>query len=659
MICVFSGSTLVGSGAVLAAPAPQATAPTPAYPGTADLTALSAQLPDDPVEAVQALVEMIYGADEFQAQVAVGELLLRAGLPLVSIDGPVIGTPDNLVLVDAPIYIELIPDLVRALRRGVFYTPTQLADMFLESEVVSGPLDPMALVAGLGQWGKAPDSPVESLVAGTIVRALAGRRLQVLYDGSDLGSIQLDPLQVILVLAHAISPEAPAVKPTTWVAPPLTVFERLMGVQGVVRAAGVADAGPCDALNNITKPITQQEGNVKWFVKKSLTDEIKRHLNEAQKKIFDASSATLKRFDKGTAILSTLLLLLGATIQVMPDKYDTHFGHVKPSPATHVHVGAVALFDSAIANERVACYGLAGVDVPPSGPMVGFRIRWSMDQPKGGPLGVFLAPIPADKLKLDSCGSCGEVTDSSGSSILELMPPIENVEPPKDAPLLFANVQVTATLDKDEFPFKEADLLSFIDKPMVAIGKKTWDIGLAAIRRIGLPSQSVNISVGYHGSDIYVSKGETPLFLVYWNGSIKMDIYTCNGLGGQWTGNGGIGAATQNALGYWPEIIGVNIPDNVDPFTNDFHFKIDPNKAENTFDITPGVVTGTMRTDILTNSNANHIVNRRLARMVGEVEVLFGGSRLATFTFGASTVYPVYWVPEDPRCPPAGAYFEN
>ena len=329
MIFVFSGGLLAGPGAVLAAPSPDA----PAFPGTADLAALSASLPDDPVEAVHALVELIYSADEFQASVAVGELLRRAGLPLVSIDGPVIGTPDSLVLVDAPIYAELIPDLARTLRRGAFYTPDQLAILLEEVGFNAEPLDRRSLVAALGEWGKASDDPLESLVAGATVRALSGRRLQVLYDGVDLDTIQFDPLQVFLVLAHATSQAATVAKPTSWVVPPLTLFERLMGVQGIAHATGAAEAaGPCDELAKAIKAenpdAAQLRGAAQEGLKKSWVNFIKKGSEVASETLDKA----LTYKDRGTAVLSTLLLLMGATIDVKPDKNATHFSHVDLPP---------------------------------------------------------------------------------------------------------------------------------------------------------------------------------------------------------------------------------------------------------------------------------------------------------------------------------------
>ncbi|HCC79249.1 MAG: hypothetical protein A2X25_15480 [Chloroflexi bacterium GWB2_49_20] len=659
MICVFSGNLLAGPGAVQAASLPAEPASNHVFPTQVDLAILSAQLPDDPVAAVQALVETVFGSDEFQARVAVGELLRRAGLPLVSISGPVTGIPENLVLVDDPVYVELIPDLTRALRRGNFYTPAQLSDLLLAVGFSTEPMDPHALVAGLGQWGKKPGSPPESLIAGATVRALSGRRLQVLYDGADVEAIRFDPLQVMLMLAHATGQAAPLAKPTSWTAPRLNLFERFMGVQGIARAASAAEAaGPCDGLANLTKAENQDQAQVRAIlqdsIKEAWVDFISDRIGETGSKILGAGLASQ---EKGTAVLSALLLLLGATIQVTPDKNATHFGHPS-APAQHVKVESIAYFDSTIAKEKVACYSLAGIDVPPPGPLKDFRIRWSMDQSFGGPAGQFLRPIPADELKLDSCGSCGEVTGDNGRSILELTPPVENTDPPKTTSVLYGNVKVTASLDKDDIPIKLGDFLG-LTNPVAFVAKKTWDLAISAIQKAGLPSQSVNISVGYHGPDIYVSKGETNLFLVYWNGTIKMDIYTCEGLAGNWTGHGGLGAATENFLGSLPEIIGIDIPDTVPDQTQAFHFMINPNAEENVFDITPGVVTGTMRTHILVNSNANIIINRRPARMVGEVEVEFGGSPLATYTFGASTVYPVYWVPEDPRCPSAGAHFEN
>src|SRR5699024_2909721 len=75
----------------------------PLVPDAASLTAVAAQLPPDPVDAAEALVGTIFGADDVAAVAATGELLRRAGLPLVSATGPVVALPDRLTIISDPI----------------------------------------------------------------------------------------------------------------------------------------------------------------------------------------------------------------------------------------------------------------------------------------------------------------------------------------------------------------------------------------------------------------------------------------------------------------------------------------------------------------------------------------------------------------------------
>jgi hypothetical protein len=659
LICILLGGFLPGADSVRAAASSAGIASVPAFPTRSDLAALRAQLPDDPVAAVQALVDMVYGADETKAQTATGELLRRAGLPLVSISGPVIGLPDGLVLRDASIYVELLPDLTQALRRGSFYTPAQLSDLLLEVGLTTEPLDPQAIVAALGQWGKEPGSPLESLVAGATVRALSGRRLQVLYMGADLDTIQFDPLQVMLVLAHATSRAAPLAKPTSWKAPRLGFLMGSMGFPVVALTGWAAEQkGPCDDLAKVMERETQVGDATQEKIKEVLVDELKKGVNEHAVAAFDKGMET---YAKGSAVVSTLLLMMGATIDINDNKGGlTHFAHAEGDRSTHVKLKAVAKFNSNIAKQHVACYQLAGIDVPPPGAMVGYQVRWNVSQSIGsGYEGKFLTSISADSHKIGGCGTCFELTGQDGSSTIEMYPPTE--KKPNQGYLMAGYVYVTASLDKSDFPFKLSDLLGLKNPGGFAAGK-TWDLAISALKRAGLPSQTRTIKVGYHGVDIYVAKGETGLFLLYVTAPVQLDIYTCNGLGGTWHGTGGLGGDTKTILGGLAETLtDTSIPENVKLIVEDFTFTIDPTADENKFDINPALkIYGIMRiSQVQIAAHRAVKVGQNVGHPVGEVEVYFNGVPLTLLSFGAGTVYPLYSVPRDPRCPASGQYYEN
>jgi hypothetical protein len=610
-----------------------------------------------PLALVQSLIETIYGPDEAQAQSAMVELLRLAGLPVASIYGPVVALPEGLVLEDALIYAELIPDLTRAVRKGDFYTPSQVADLLVEIELSSEPLPPEVLVAGLGQWGKGTDVPLESQIAGAAVRALAGRRLEVLYLGADSDQIEIDPLQTVLILAHATSrvrarlPEQDYLPGAGWF--------------GVVPVSA-RQAGPCDALEKKLTGRTEAQQFVAQQVRDRLIDSWKEML--FNKKVNDSIDKGKDVYSKGTAVLSMLLLLLGAQIDVNDNKGGlTHFKHDKGSRAEHIVVRALATFDSNIAKQKVACYSLAGITVPPPGPLDGFKVRWSMDQAAGSDGGgSYLRVVSSDRKKLDSCGTCGETTGPDGRSTIELYPPVElkqegSEERGKERT---GWVQVKASLDKEDFPFKVSELIGLV-KPGGYAADKTFDLAISALTRAGLPSSQRLLRVDYHGSEVLVAKGKGNLFLFYAMAPVELDIYTCDGLAGKWQGRGGLGGADVNVLGSIAEsITGQTIPRNV-VYMRDLSFFINPDAHESVFTIVPEAkMTGVMRVDDskarrIWQEMKNYATGQKNLRPVGQVEVLINETSMSIITIGGSTVHPVYAVNSDPRCPGGGYEFEN
>jgi len=607
-------------------------------------------VPGDPVEAAQALVEQIYGPDEAQAQAATIELLRRAGLPVVSINGPVIALPDHRVLEDAAVYAELVPDLTRSVREGDFYTPSDFTELLMGTELSSAPLPVEAIIAGLGQWGKQAGAPFESQFAGAAVRALAGRRLDVLYAGADLDTIRIDPLQTVLILAHATSRERTVLEPNSSLLPAGWLF-------GAMPAA--AQGGPCDDLEKALTPTNEIEEVVSDEVQEQLIDSWKEFVfSEAARNAIGKGEAV---YSKGSAILNIVLLMLGAQIELSDNKGGvTHFKHAEGSRAEHVVLAAVAYFDSNIARQKVACYRLAGIDVPPPGPMEGFKVRWSVDQRLGrGYQGKYLAVVPADDHKLDACGTCGDVTGPDGRSFLELYPPVERKPGVGDE--LTGYVRVKASLDKSDFPFKLGDLLA-LKNPAGFMSAKIWDLTVSALSRAGLPSASRSIRVDYHGADIFIAMGSSSLFLIYLTAPVELDIYTCEGLSGNWHGHGGLGGDDTTFFGDLLELVsGEDIPEGV-TYLRDFNFQINPEAEESVFDILPEMqMTGVLRiSQARLGINQAEAVGRQVGRPVGEVEVLIAGESMSMLDFtGGGTVYPVYWIPEDSRCPAGGYDFET
>jgi len=626
---------------------PLAAAPTQALADqpvlTADeIAAVGAGLPTDGADAALALVALIHGTDERTALAATAELLRRSGLPLVALDGRVIALSDALVLADAEIYIDLVAELARATRRGDFYTPGQIAALLAEIGYGEDVLPPVVLVAGLGQWGKAPDAPAESVVASAAVRALAGRRLEVLYLGADLSLIKFDPLQTALILAHATSRTLPRISPVS-----------LAPQAGGLRAAPVQQPGPCDALAQALEVPDQVQETMIEFMKGQIVDAWQEYALSEQAR--ESLGKVTNVYEKGTAVLSTLLLILGAQLELSDNKGGaTHFKHAEGDRSTHVTMLALAYFDSTIAQRQVACYKLAGIDVPPPGPLVGYRVRWLLAQTHGrGHQGKYLAAVPADSRKLDACGSCGEVTGPGGRSTLELYPPVER-EPGKGVEFKGFAV-VTASLDKDDFPFRLKDLLG-LKNPAEFAASKTWDLAISALQRAGLPSQTRTIRVDYHGAEIYIVRGQKDVFALFATAPVLLDAYTCEGLNGRWQGIGGFGDIATYEL--WLEDFGADFPE-APADMRQLNFLINPEAAESIFDILPGTLTGAMRIDAgLIAANRAVVVNQSVGRPVGEVEVLLEGGTMDILGLGAP-IFTVIWMPEDERCPGGGSYFEN
>jgi hypothetical protein len=185
--------------------------------------------------------------------------------------------------------------------------------------------------------------------------------------------------------------------------------------------------------------------------------------------------------------------------------------------------------------------------VPPVGNLPNFRVRWSVQQPqRSGRTGQLTRVAPGDGLKTEPGGLGGELTNPKGESTLKLEVAIER--PPDQGEKLTAHVEVRASLDKDDFPFKLKDLLK-LDKlarnaynaksPWSVAVDKIFDIVNSAIKRLGLPVQRKTLDVEYHGSDIYLVRGETDLFLFYYTATVFVDVYSCEGLDGPWIGEGG------------------------------------------------------------------------------------------------------------------------
>jgi hypothetical protein len=563
----------------------------------ADLQRVATGLPTDPAEAALILAQLVYQADEAIAQAATGEILRRAGVPLVSTDGPVIGWPDDWVLFDAEVYIDFLPQIVNSVRAGDFYTPTQVTELLAGIFEAEQALPPDALVIFFAAWGKSPDDSLELRSAGAAVRALAAQRGQVFYPQADLTQVHIDQLTVTLLLAQITSGDKQRAQ------------ARLPGGIKMVSLAGapLQANNPCETLLSGLNPGRPDADLTIGFLKKQLLDSIKGSLTYYEREpngtltlddqgepILNknrkyAADVALESYNISMKLLSTFLLLAGATIKLEADQSEIHFHHSGGGHSgTHVNLTATAVFASTMTKQEVKCYALAGLELQPGGPMgEGFKIRWSVDQEASGLLenrtGKFVTTTRADSGKIYSCGTCGSPTDKDGKSTLELYTKTEPEGMENIGELQEGSVNVIAKLDKTEFPFKITDFLVTSEDDLLKVpAKKMIDLYLSAMKRAGLPSEQRTIKVTYHAPSIYTAKGKRVIFgsFFYYDLPVSVDLYTCSGLAGPWQGEGSFGTE-ESIVGaamrpLWGAVFGKDLPPPGEKLIEQQNFMIDP-----------------------------------------------------------------------------------
>lgn len=666
---------------------------------TADSVALfTPNAPGDPYEGARSLVDLAFEADPATGSNAVTEILRRSGIPVVSPDGPIIALPDDIVLVDAAIYDGSVADLARSLRQGDGWS----LDVFTaglkgspdpEQQDGFGALEdfvePQHVAAAMGAIGRDASDPPEVAFAGAVIRALSGRRGEVLFQGSEAGQL-IDPLQFVIFLsmwtsnadhnkaATANGPEAP-----------------------VIRLAATDPCAPLvEALKEGGAPATAGKDVVKEVVKRNLQNAVP----SGQKAIRNGFDA----WDVGTSALSLIILLLGMELELTTDKTETHFKHRAGDRSKHVKLKAVATFDSALAQHRLGCYKLAGLEVRRNGPQAGFRVFWDLNQPAGSysqygifgtnpfPLfqqGRLLAPINADNTKIGRVGSrggAGQVTGNDGTSTLELHPPVE--KKPGQGRVMYGNVRVKAALTHDDMPrlFKITDPSSLIREaqnatvPIRWAIKKSIDIALSYLKRSQLPERQLTVRVGYHGADVYVVKGSGTAFLFFYKAPFQVDIYTCDGLrvtgnqagqitGGRWRGRATFGTdriidptvingLLQQAANVFRAPISQlpQIPESVRWENPNVDQVVDALEQPDLIHLVAPHLDGWMT---ITNpppevTLEGELVPQHVNGPVGEIELFIGSSSLDTLgtMFGGwwSAKFMIVGVPQDPRCPGSG-----
>jgi hypothetical protein len=552
-------------------------------PTTASLAAVREGLPTDPIAATDALVSKVFGPDEKTAVAATAEILRRAGIPLVSVTGPVVALPDADTIVNESAPVELLPMLTRDVRAGEFYTPDQVAAMLQYLDVSTTALTARGVVGLLAGWGKQPGDPRESVVAGAAVRALAAQRHQLLIPAeipsaatekamqskpASLTTAQrallVDPtrvrglgmLQVLLLIAHT----------TGQVASRVTVTATAPSAPGLRRQG--ASASPCQTL--------QAKGD------SSQTKDILRKtaLKDAMNGLSEDDAGKLKGHLRGARVfkglIGTYLLLKGATISLTSNKPTTHFRHQPYDESRNVTFTATAMFSSSLARGRVACSGISGARIPPSGPLEGFTVRWALDQEIQ-----MLRPMPgADARKLLRSG---EKTDSAGKSTLKAMPrrEVQPPEPGDDAPVHTGYTTVVAHLDKMDFSLKAGDLFGLASDSESAPFFASLKMALGFIKSAGLPNAVMQFPVTYHASDAFAINGQATLEIPGMGaGSWTAALYSCQGPAGPWKGTVSINGSASGALLGVARVAGYGGKASGKPEVAHPSFRLNPNDGD-------------------------------------------------------------------------------
>lgn len=635
------------------------------------MATLAAGLPDEPRAAARELVTIVRDGSDAEALAATAELARRAGLPVASVDGDVIGLPDDVAFSDIVLPAELLGNVTRSVRSGALYDVESVGNLLYHLDTVDGPLPWAQLAYAVANWGKETDAPAFIQSAAATVRALSGERGDVFSPALPAAEQGIDALQLMLIVAHAGGAPVPVTGPA---------------VSGFARPSQVGAA--CADLQKALNPPTPDEveklrvAMMKWGWGKAIDGALDYHGKLAEMvgdadglKLVRGTQRTLKAYDltnKAASYLAILVVLLGTELDLSADQLTTHYKHAAGTTAEEVTATARVRFDSALAQKQLACYGLAGLSVPKNGPVSGINIRWSLGQDlRPGTSGelaasAHLRPTQASvpKFKLDK-------TDSAGVAQVVLKPPVE--QQPGNGPELRASVQLTAHVEKGEFPFSLADLTAVLDLNVQAavIGKTIDALKSIAVDEL-LPTARLTIGVRYHGVEPVIVKIENSVNLVMYEiPRVYADLVSCTGLEGPYRGTGGYSTVGIGDFGQWASAgfgaLGLpTLPEQSPAQDNPLSVIVTANGQPNRFLIAQGdhapFVEGEMivheraaQTDDLFGWVTFDVGDGRQGQPVGELELLLGGN---SWPFSDLTG-TVYRVANDPRCPDQRIEFDD
>jgi len=576
-----------------------------AVPTAASLAAVRQGLPADPIDATDALVAKVFDPDADTAVAATGEILRRAGIPIVSNAGPMVGLPDDYVIVNQQIPAELLPALTAAVRSGTSYTLDQVAGILQLAQATSSPLTGPELIGLLSQWGKNASDPPEAVVAGSAGRALAAWHGQPLDPATVVGDADLtkaqkdpasvsqqtlaallnsarvrdlDPLQVVLVLAHLTSAVGEHVTPTVSSPAGLrTDSGSLLPHSATAEGCATFSKGLLGKIEH-SKAKGLFRKAVAFAAKQFVTiEKTFSTLDDAAAQAAGNAAAKIvgnafKAYDVGADVLTTILIEYGVHVDVTRDTADPHFRHQHLDQSKNVDFTATVSFHLDMEGDqgqKVGCWQFIGLDLPKNGPQSGWLVHFSV---AGFPL--VLRHEPLSEVPEN------QPTDDAGQVQWEAYPRTEKSppQPGEQQPVHSVTNDLQVRPDQNVALAKWSDLFTLL----TGLGKLTAptsvleNIGNRYIRDNLLPTTHYPVPVKYHLVEPYTIRSDGFMTIPLYAGiHVDSDLYSCTGPGGPWKGSITFSAKAGAATEAVQKLLGVPGSDG-GQFTEQLSFTLDP-----------------------------------------------------------------------------------
>lgn len=643
-------------------------------PTLEELRGVRESLPETPVARAEKLVETMFGSDRRASIAATAEILRLSGLPLVDDEGHVVAASDDLVIADALVPLRYVTWITDSVTGGHYYDGGGVASL-LESFgiTVPGTTTSEQLQAELRNWGKATEALPQAAFAGAASRALALHRGSLPIEGAP---VEVDGLQLVLFLAQlagqavdyggtetelaaSASPDRLTVETASYrMAADLEddcmkQAEKLQNTVDQIVDHGKKDlAGQVFGLGNelvLTEAFEEFAASQGWRIGR--IQAVAKTLPKVVAKLGMAVSAV-------QVAMTVLLLMDGMRLELFDDHGGvTHFRHGF-GDNTDVEFVALASFQSVSDPQTRACLKLAGVDIPNDGNLAGmddkgnptgWKILWDIDSAIAPnhwyhsiPHGLVLRPNRQDfawrqPLTADGTANMTTQTRVEDESKKEWEHGVEHE----------VTATVSAHLESGTAP-KITDFLS--PASLIAV------LAQVLLEDLTLPTVKREVTVGYHGQDSYVAKGQGTLSVALGGIDFSVDLYSCTGVRGPWKGEGGF-RADSNMLG---EIVAgwMELPHE------------DANEFSGTADFTlgsdlSGPQVGSLgpELDVLFRFDNPPQRGEHVDGHVGEGTWTMGGEKagvdeVALFVgLSRGLTYDIMGVPEHPMCP--GEKFEE